>query len=154
MKTLTISRFFPATHPKKGEPTYFVEKIMKSYYPDYENNLLPDLQPKHHTIRKGNRWKVGDKASLRYWTGKPYCSPQKEFAQIEIVEVKKIKIYECFGLFVVYINDKIITDNKVGILAQNDGLSYKELKSWFFPKNSKHTEFTGQIICWNHVTDY
>jgi hypothetical protein len=26
-KVITFSRFFPAYHPRKGEPTYFVEKI-------------------------------------------------------------------------------------------------------------------------------
>ncbi len=29
-KVITFSRFFPATHPRKGEPTYFVEKMWAS----------------------------------------------------------------------------------------------------------------------------
>lgn len=31
---------------------------------------------KEHTIRKGKRWKVGDKFSPRIWSGKPYKSKQ------------------------------------------------------------------------------
>lgn len=30
-----LSRYFPATHPRKGEPTYFVEKFLSSINIDY-----------------------------------------------------------------------------------------------------------------------
>jgi hypothetical protein len=32
-KVLTVSTAFPATHPRKGDPTHFVEKILKSLDP-------------------------------------------------------------------------------------------------------------------------
>lgn len=85
-KVITVSRFFPQYHPRKGEPTYFIEKIWDSIAPlntgMYELNkniekevvkefieslsFLP-YYPKHHTIRAGKRWRTGDKASIRVW---------------------------------------------------------------------------------------
>ena len=32
MAVITYSRFFPTYHPRKGEPTFFVEKIWKGLY--------------------------------------------------------------------------------------------------------------------------
>jgi hypothetical protein len=32
-KVLTVSRQFPAYHPRKGEPTYFVEKVLTALFP-------------------------------------------------------------------------------------------------------------------------
>lgn len=94
-KVITVSRFYPSYHSKKGEPTYFVEKIYNSLgdlIPMRKNgflfeqiselnfNLSPTIrlgfydsinkeitEEKHHTIRLGKRWKTGDKASIRVW---------------------------------------------------------------------------------------
>lgn len=93
-KIITVSRVFPSYHPKKGQPTYFVEKIWKSLryyvsqlgtieglekevsnyrcglgsnYGDGKYTPPIDFEPKHHTIRLGKRWKTGDKASIRVW---------------------------------------------------------------------------------------
>lgn len=77
-KVITFSRVFPSDHPRKGEPTFFVEKLYNSLYG--RNNLkgyppgifiddsIRDI--KVHTIRSGHRWKVGDKFS-------PFWSYQK-----------------------------------------------------------------------------
>lgn len=94
-KVISVSRFYPIYHPKKGEPTYFVEKIYNAlgsiipvrkngYYFEQLSGLNPNLTPtqllgfynsvvsditetKFHTIRNGKRWKTGDKASIRVW---------------------------------------------------------------------------------------
>jgi len=86
-RVLTFSRTFPSYHPRKGEPTYFVEKIWNnilknentSYYEicslndNIEENkkaIIWDFwvmlkkahevpESKYHTIRAGHRWKVG-----------------------------------------------------------------------------------------------
>ncbi len=85
MRVLTFSRTYPGYHPKAGEQTFFVEKILESQqiYPvgidafQYFEGLNPHLDisiyqdfvrdlviggndPKHHTIRAGHRWKEGD----------------------------------------------------------------------------------------------
>lgn len=77
-KVITFSRTFPAYHPKAGQPTYFVEKFWESIYLEKSDSewlsackrfnfnvgLHGIYSPKHHTIRAGKRWKVGDKFSL------------------------------------------------------------------------------------------
>jgi hypothetical protein len=95
-KVITFSRVFPSYHPRKGQPTYFVEKLWRSLGVN-ENNLykfLPfieayneitsddisnlvkyeDLQSKHHTIRainpkskKPRIWKAGDWFTPKVW---------------------------------------------------------------------------------------
>ena len=79
-RVITFSRFFPSYHPRKGEPTYFAQKVLNSVQ-DFSlvTNQLCEAEgfllgidkfiefqiktgfKKHHTIRAGNRWEVGDK---------------------------------------------------------------------------------------------
>lgn len=75
-RQLIFSRKYPATHPKKGQPTHFVEKIwtgiigdlqLQDYVADdsisqmiISNYVSMNLEPKLHTIRNGKKWKVGD----------------------------------------------------------------------------------------------
>jgi len=169
-RVITFSRTFPAYHPKAGQPTYFVEKIWKGLLPGRENgpwiymseyiktlNLrseeLPtydEINPKHHTIRSGNRWKVGDKFSPRVWSGKPYKSKQIIIApDIEVKKVWEFNKYESSKYF--FINNRKLTfDSLVEKLAENDGLESHDLLSWFkYPK-----PFSGQIICWNENINY
>lgn len=117
-RVLTFSRFFPAYHPKKGEATYFVEKILSGIFDradkDFnfeemlanQNSVLwnndrelffnfyfslnwtKDWDIKGHTIRAGNRWEVGMKFSPRVWSGKPYQS--KQITISPDIEVKKV----------------------------------------------------------------
>ena len=76
-KVITFSREFPKYHPKKGQPTLFVEKIWNSLLnqnidtiPDYIYEVgrklgyqyaddalykTDNVKPKHHTIRMGKR---------------------------------------------------------------------------------------------------
>ena len=97
-KIITFSTKFPAYHPKAGQPTYFVEKILSGLlkmeskgiadaiyesgkslsYNDVDSFLevVESQTPKFHTIRAGHRFKAGDYFSPRIWSGKPYNSPQ------------------------------------------------------------------------------
>jgi hypothetical protein len=186
-RVITFSRLFPATHPRKGEPTYFVEKLWNSihsingifstnYYeivslnPSKENDAelfwkkiradYDTLGEKHHTIRVGKRWKVGDKFSPRVWIGKPYASkmitiaPDIEIKKVWDFEMKpKLFIDECE----MYINGERINGESFKTLAQNDGLAAGELLYWFGGSNamdSKRKPFSGQIICWNENINY
>jgi hypothetical protein len=168
-RVITFSRFFPATHPRKGEPTYFVEKIWKGLYDMEPSNYLPFASewprydeafpttddplenihkhaPKCHTIRAGNRWKFGDRFSPRVWSGKPYASKQIEIApDIEIVKTWSFEQKD--ELF--YLDGKQI-DVTSGDFAVNDGLSADDLLNWF-PGNKP---FSGQVICWNKEIQY
>lgn len=101
-RVITYSRVFPAYHPKAGQPTNFIRKILKARHLSGHLSAfdilkisreiglmgLQDLQsvhrflsdpsqkPKHTTIRAGKNWKVGDKFSPRAWSAKPYASKQ------------------------------------------------------------------------------
>ncbi len=164
-KVITFSRTFPAYHPRKGEPTRFVEKMHKSLDNGLRDGckLSVDLQlmgvfnfavysqcePKHHTIRAGNRWKVGDIFSPRVWSGKPYQS--KQIIIGPDIEIKKaipigLRIRGDFKEF--YCNDCDLTGTCIIHLAANDGLSTKDFFSWF------NKPFEGQIICWNENINY
>jgi hypothetical protein len=118
MKYIMCSRHFPKGHPKAGQPTFFVEKILNCYRDNFQ---LPDsFKPwidsyaallkgedylkavaikelKPHTIRPGSRFKPGDMVSLRVWSGAPYRSKQIEFAQVEVKRTWSIEINNRFG---------------------------------------------------------
>ncbi len=160
-RVMTFSRVFPSYHPRKGEPTYFVEKIWESIKmkdPDYISQFIwgdwldQKFEPKHHTIRAGHRWKVGDKFSPRVWSGKPYQSNQIIIAPD--IEVKKQWDFDL-------INDKLIIgglfhclvsqEEKIESFAKNDGLNTTDLLDWFkYPKPC----CDNQIICWNENIEY
>lgn len=154
-KVLTFSRFFPAYHPKAGKPTHFVEKIYNGLYS--KNNLMDypvgleiddNIQgQKHHTIRSGNRWKVGDKFSPRVWSGKPYASKQITIApDIEVKKIWNVEVDEDFCIWVFSGNES--NDTTLDRLAQNDGLSLQDLLAWF------NKPMIGQVICWNENIIY
>lgn len=112
-RVLTFSRTFPSYHPKKGQPTYFVEKLNKSLpiwkygiiFTDLIHNDIPffdieyykTCEKKYHTIRAGHRWKVGDKFSPRVWgddtnpkTGRSGPYQSKQIIIAPDLEVKKV----------------------------------------------------------------
>lgn len=167
-KVITFSTKFPSYHYRKGEPTFFVEKIYNSIDPERKMNVwnrsdlsfvneqaMNDCLPKHHTIRGGRRWKVGDKFSPRIWSGKPYNS--KQIILADDCEVKKLWDVEIFiELSCIYIgirqNENTHSLLSFGEVAKNDGLSFEEMQHWFNVKPNK--PFIGQIICWNENIEY
>mgnify|MGYP000299480454 CR=1 FL=1 len=157
-KVVTFSRVFPATHPKAGQPTGFIEKIFRGIYKDkpsmFFDAKLGDiwLDPhlsgvKLHTIRAGNRWKVGDKFSPRVWSGKPYCSPQITIAPD--IEIKQIWDFECKADGTFYLNGFWVDVTSCDI-PKNDGLTIDDFLNWF-PVNKP---FTGQVLCWDQNLKY
>jgi hypothetical protein len=167
-KVITFSTRFPAWHPRAGERTYFPEKILLGL-PQYAGlprqqfinlpvfrkydcaiGLLDSFAPKYHTIRAGNRWKVGDKASLRIWTGRPYASKQAKIVEedVEVAKVFDITIKKLFDITFVHINGQQVTD--VRQLALNDGLTLPDMLAWLEPG----LPFTGQILCFNPIVNY
>ncbi len=131
---LTVSEFFPSKHPKAGLPTGFINAI--------------SAKIKIHTIR-GNYelWKKrvdkinAGKAilSLRYWTGKPYNSKQKEVFVFEKMGIEKLHL----GL-----NNDIDNKSIIRTIAHYDGLSVADFKAWF-----KGKDFT-QPKAILHFTDF
>ena len=134
---LTISRNFPQKTKRAGEPTLFFDKI--------------ESGEKLHTIRMNWKlWKKRFKAisegkaylSVRYWTGKPYNSPQeiyKDFYNTDGIGVQKLS----------FVNGRPIIDNysyyagTIEDIAKNDGLSYQDFTNWF-GANVEH--FSDMVI--------
>ena len=139
MKTyvLLISQYFPATHPRKGEPTSFPAKILKGLGDNFYY-----LQPmKIHTIRANyDLWKkrideinAGEAVlSLRYWTGKPYKSKQKDFATIckGGIGVQKLG-FSSGKIHYPFIAADKASSLDVELIAHNDGLSLSDFEAWF-----------------------
>lgn len=168
-KVITFSRSFQKKHPRAGEPTNFVEKIVKGFeilgipiedidelaidslFP-LDEDVYNQCAPKWHTIRSGNRFKVGDKFSPRVWGGRPYCS--KQVILSEDVEVKKVWNFEMNADGEFFINGKPIDvtssiwDGRT--LSDIDGLDCDDFLNWF-PVGKT---FKGQIICWNENVKY
>lgn len=144
---ITFSTSFPSYHRRKNQPTYFVEKMLLSLG---DQTISPDYLPKGHTIRAGNRWKVGDKFSPRIWSGRPYHTEQITFAPD--VEVKKVWDFTLLGTRA-FINGAPlsgISRDALEVIAANDGLSYEDFLDWFkFP-----SDFSGQIIAWDQKIEY
>lgn len=176
MRVTTFSRYFPATHPRKGEPTHFVEKILlslvdcgsismskavevgRSFNSQVLNSIYdlrqPSFEPKHHTIRAGNRWKVGDCFSPRVWSVRPYASKQIEFAPG--IEIKKIWTFEVDENGIASLDGTyLFGEHDKDTLAKNDGLSFEDFHNWLFaPCMKRAAPFSGQVICWNESVQY
>ena len=173
-KVITVGRKFLGNHAQKGRETYFVEKILNNISPtnniDWDSldkndtqisllvcNLVSDnmegFLQKGHTMRKGKRWKTGDLASLRFWSGLPYRSPQVKISKdipLNVFDIEMcLKPYES----VLKINGKTIEpkyfNSTIEVIAKNDGLSYQDFLDWF---GINH--FSGQILCWDSTIVY
>lgn len=181
MKVLTVSRFFPAGHPKAGQPTWFVPKIwnglrnqdyslpesITKYVPNISQLLSNDdyleamtiREIKLTTIRAGNRFKPGDMVSLRVWSEKPYRSKQIEFAQVEVKRTISVTIHvdEFLSSWVGENTNKPNSWNLLPLceVAKNDGLQCDDFVNWFkiHPKKNGDS-FIGQIIIWSPCINY
>ena len=132
---LTVSRQFIKSHPKAGQETVFVDKILSG--------------KKIHTIRANyDFWKkridevtAGSATlSVRYWSGKPYNSKQiivVDLTKINGIGVQKLTFAPVYG-----IQAKIFTTGErkligykpcfeIDELSKNDGLSVNDFKDWF-----------------------
>lgn len=157
---LTVSRYFPKTHKRAGEPTCFVEKILSEQiacgliskneiekYEPFSMFVFNADEPKIHTIRANyplwkNRIEQVQKGeaiiSLRYWSGKPYNSKQVEFCQLDKDSGIGIQgvIFDICDWSIAHIYTKGEIDTKLLFpsyvkLSKNDGLSVEDFKEWF-----------------------
>lgn len=152
MKTyvLTVSRYFPTTHKRKGEETCFVEKIYSgqklygicdecSHHDCFHCEI--GLNPKIHTIRANYElWAKRIKEvqegkailSIRYWSGKPYNSKQVEVCKLDQNSgcgvQRLVWKYNCIYYPTVLENPLILSYIEI---SKNDGLSPEDFKEWF-----------------------
>lgn len=131
MKTyiITLSQFFPKTHPRSGQRTFFFDNLFVR---------------KKHTIRANYEfWKdrfefldnCDAQLSVRFWTGKPYSSPQHQFVSLghtDCIGLQRLRIYKKDGF-----SAQIVEDDgrerfvDIRQLAHNDGLSVSDWCDWF-----------------------
>ena len=128
MKTfvLTVSKQFQKNHSKAGQSTLFVENI---------SGLFTSKNTKIHTIRSNydfwlnrvNQINEGKAVlSIRYWTGKPYNSKQREIVVLEKVGIQKLE--DPTNFVFAPINGKCVNWE---LIAKNDGLSFDDFCEWF-----------------------
>lgn len=149
---LSFSRTFPTTHPKAGEPTYFVEKINNAIGDTESCNVVVhtrngvlDIWHKIHTCR-GNyaRWaKIMSEVQagravidLYYWDGKPYGKGVKQvvFATLDKNSrcgVQKLEFYGSFFNTNWVVGQSQLPDQLLSTISKNDGLSLEDFKAWF-----------------------
>lgn len=121
-----IAKNFLATHPRKGQPTKFKEKILAG--------------EKIHTIRHNYaHWeKVAKEVNagtailvLKEWIGRPYHTKQVEIKRLEKIGLQSVVFDTNFNYIDCSATDKsklLVMGEK---LAENDGLSKEDFKAWF-----------------------
>lgn len=147
---ITLSRVFPTTHSRKGQPTGFKEKLASGR--------------KLHTIR-GNydQWNAiaekmqrgGYCLSIRQWSGRPYNSPQVEIASLDQpISIQRIELHYHSenDTITARIDGREWIDADCYEIAKNDGLNTTDFKEWFFGRHPQEDKvFHGVII---HFTDF
>ena len=137
-KVITFSTFFPAYSQHRLIRTYFEHKILSG--------------EKKHTIRSGNRWKVGDKFSPRIWTDKPYHSPQKIICDdLTICKIWGFKILDGRVFLINNTTELYVDKDLLTQIAKNDGLTLIQFDDWF---KGGRKDFQGQILCWDPTVEY
>lgn len=147
---ITLSRVFPVSHPKAGQPTYFKEKIYNAgvllmqalEYMMPANSTDPNC--KYHTIRANYElWRKrfeqierGEAClSIRQWTGKPYASKQIEIARLtkdDGIGLQKLTIYKQMNPVYAAMDTYIYVDGRLQNsmfevqLSNKDGLTSRQ----------------------------
>lgn len=146
-----------------SKPTYFVEKIIKSFdgvemTPEDERMIdnainsgyfnldiyTDNLNTKKHTIREDNnhRWKPGTMIDFFINTRKKDMfrfAPRVPVMSLQYIEFKEIDTEN----YIILVDGKVLTINKIKELAQNDGFDNVKDFLNYFP-----TDFKGKIIHW------
>lgn len=165
-KVRTLSRTFLKGHPKAGEPTYFLERMMRSLineqgkaisgsFHDFgkleleKEEIERDFE-KGHTIRMGRHFKANEELTLAVWSGTPYRSKQVKLWTGAIRAIDIIIAKTSFLKFYKEQEGKI-TSLKLPIVAKNDGLSLADFEAWF---NLPVGEHEAQILIWNDEIVY
>lgn len=161
MKEIMFSRTFPAYHPRKGEPTYFVEQMLKQLIADgkattedlkgpfVDCSVLDKVGYKGHTVRKGHNFKAGDYFKPKVWTDKPYASVKHQFTPPVLVEKTFDFKIKTGSIFVNNVHCPHYAE-----ICKNDGLAPIDFANWFCLFNYLGEDFDGQIIVWNAEIQY
>ena len=135
MKTLLLSKTFPAGHRVAGNQTHFLAQAMKG--------------SKRHTIRSNanGHYKDGDVVEIRQWSAKPYRSPQDRTGLVFRIGIEPVTLVLHSGGLTASVNGAPVSSRR---LAMNDGLDLDDFIDWFFPGRKPGT-FIGDIL---HFTSF
>lgn len=134
MKTyvITLSKNFPANHPRKGEPTGFLEKFLNGQTGTGEVKKLHTIRANYplweqriKEIQNGNAV-----LSVRQWSGRPYASKQVEIAKLSALDGVGIQMLRFYDGHIFY---PMVEDCHLSIIeiSNNDGLSTDDWINWF-----------------------
>lgn len=123
MKTyvITLSRVFPKSHIRAGEPTGFKDKLLNGTKIHTIRSNYPLWKKRIDEIQKGDAC-----LSIRQWTDKPYRSKQIEIARFtkdDGIGLESITLPEIYDLVDVF--------NDYPGLDTNDGLTREDWLHWF-----------------------
>lgn len=126
MKTyvLSLSKNFPATHIRKGEPTGFREKVVQKIKLHTLRQNYELWEHRFNIINSGNAV-----LSVREWIGAPRKSKQVEvfrFTKEDGIGLQKLEA-TALGWFI----DNKDSEHTSRTFAKNDGLSHADFKEWF-----------------------
>lgn len=136
--------------------TLFPEKIQLPYVPEIQKHF-PDMLPKIHTFRVGNRWRAG--LQIHMVTGNR--TPHRHQFNADILQLQTcisvqnaiIRNFDGDGISVELMGDlntasRFLTDKELLLFAANDGFnSIEELEDWFFSDGNADIH-EGQIVHW------
>lgn len=128
---------------KDGKKTDFSKKIFSCVLPAFQTTY----RPKKHSIRKGNRWKEGDKIHMAYGVRtKNYWQFNVDIEGLEnVISTQKIIIRNSFNDRAgILVDGRELLDFEIGLLAANDGFDTTD-DFWDFFKGE---DFHGQVIHW------
>lgn len=131
-----------------GEPTLFKEKIFAG-----AGFIQPlELEPKKHTMRKGERWQAGHSIQMVY---NHRTSEQQQFNKgFEMLETcistQKVTMFYHVSSesLQVYVDGRKLRPHEIRKLIKNDGLTPEQFIAWFFADS---TTWSGQIIHWTNL---
>lgn len=139
---LVISRKFPVKHPRAGQTTGLIDKLLKGAKIHTIRDNIEYWEEKIAKVNAGEMY-----ISAKMWLNQPYKSPQQEMHRITKAGLQTIEMDYRSGRLSVRIDGRKYTELET--LAGNDGLSLEDFVGWFFPDGRTH--YKGAII---HFTDF
>jgi len=139
-----------STHMPDGTPNMFVEKILHPYSEPIRKKH-PDLIPKIHTFRLGDRWRhlmpihmvTGNRTANRV----QFNENVPELGFCKSTQECTIQVHPD-GDILITIDDRILTQKETMLFIANDGFDKpKHFLQWFGHPH-EIVEHTGQIIHW------
>ncbi|WP_418989279.1 hypothetical protein [Alistipes sp.] len=139
---LVISRKFPVKHPRAGQTTGLLDKLLKGTKIHTIRDNIGYWEEKIAKVNAGEMY-----ISAKIWLDRPYKSPQQEMRRFTKAGLQTIEMDYQNGRLSVRIDGRKYTELET--LAGNDGLSLEDFIGWFFSNGRTH--YKGAII---HFTEF